>query len=46
MVIQTSIRVQKPTLLKLKEIGKKEETYDEIILRLLEIYNKQKESKK
>jgi len=46
MIIQTSIRVQKNTLLKLKDIGKKEETYDEIILRLLNIYNKQRESQK
>ncbi len=31
----TTIRVTKETLEKLKDIGKKEETYDEIINRLL-----------
>jgi len=31
----TTVRVTKKTLKKLKEIGKKEETYDEIINRLL-----------
>ncbi len=31
----TTIRVTKETLQKLKDIGKKEETYDEIINRLL-----------
>jgi len=41
-MINTSIRVRKNTLLKLKEVGKKEETYDEIILRLLDLHNKQK----
>ena len=32
----TTVRVTKETLKKLKMIGKKEETYDEIINRLLE----------
>ena len=40
----TTVRVTKETLQKLKNIGKKEETYDEIINRLLkhakDSYNK------
>jgi len=34
----TTVRVLKSTLKRLKELGKKEETYDEIINRLIDKY--------
>ena len=40
MNIITSIRVLKPTLNRLKEMGKKEETYDQIINRLIDLHEK------
>ena len=34
----SSIRIRKDILMKLKEIGKKSETYDDVFLRLIKFY--------
>ena len=41
----TMVRLKKDTVEKLKEIGKKGETYDSIIKRLLEYYEKNNKNK-
>lgn len=37
---KTAIQIEKSTREKLREIGKKSESYDDLILRLIQVYEK------